>query len=156
MEAKKTIAILGLEKGVEKAFLDKLANDNRLLIVSENINDCDKASDYISQTRSEDEVELMDCAKDSCWEADIIILWNPSQHKPEHLLRLQSVAIQKIVVIVLNKETINLPPFPHSKIVVMIKDLTTGEVTITGEDLEAVESIQQLINKTEVFEIKHD
>src|SRR5690606_24615149 len=124
------------------------ANDNRLLIISEDISDCAKASDYISQTRSEEEVELMNCPKDGCWEADIIMLWNPSQHNTEHLLKLRSVAIQKIVLIVSKEEVINLPPFPHSKIVVMIRDSETGEANITGEDLEAVESIQQLMSKT--------
>ena len=147
MKAKKTIAILGLKKGTEKAFLDELANNNRLLIVSEDINDCAKASDYISQTRTDYEVELVNCPKDGCWEADIIMIWNPSQFNPTELLRLQSVAIQKIVLMVLEEKIIP-PPFPHSKIVVMTRNSETGEINISGQDLEAAASIYQLINKT--------
>lgn len=153
MEAKKTIAILGLEKGDEKDFLDQLANDNRLLIVSKDSQDCAKATDYLSQNRPEEEVELIDCPKDGCWEADIILIWNPNQHPSEHLLRLQSVAIQKIVVMITNEITQESPPFPHSKTVVLTINQATKEATIEGESPEAVTFIKQLIRRTGAFKI---
>lgn len=154
MEAKKTIAILGLEKGDEKDFLDQLANDNRLLIVSD-INDCAKVSDYLSQNKQDQEVELITCPKDGCWEADIILIWNPSQHPVDHLMRLQSVAIQKIVVMITNEVTKEFPSFPHSKTVVVTINTTTKDATIDGENPEAVTVIKQLINRTSIFNINN-
>lgn len=150
MEAKETIAVLGLKKGEATPFLDQLANDYRLLIVSRELNDCAEVSEYLSQNKPEQEVELIDCAKEGCWEADLIILWNPRQFEENELLRLQAVATQKIILAVKNQEKDNtdLSLFPNSRIVTLVLNPITKEARIYGDDSNAVDSIYKLISKT--------
>lgn len=150
MEAKETIAILGLKKGEVTLFLDQLANDNRILIVSNEINDCGGISEYLSQNKQEHEVEVIECAKEGCWEADLIVLWNPFQFKEEELLRLRAVATQKIVLLIQDQDVEYgaHPLFPNSKVVTLALNHLTKEANIYGEDLEAVNSIHKLIEKT--------
>ena len=150
MEAKETIAILGLKKGEATLFLDQLASDNRLLIVSNELKDCTGISEYLPQIKPEHEVEVIECAKEGCWEADLIALWNPFQFKEDELLRLRAVATQKIVLLIQDRD-INygaLPPFPNSKVISLTLNHTTKEATIYGENLEAINSIHKLIEKT--------
>lgn len=156
MKAKKTIAILGLEKGKEKLFLDQLANDNRLLIISEDINDCAKASEYLSQNRSEEEVELIGCPKDACWEADIIMIWNTQQYQEEVLQKLRTVATQKTVLFITEQEqkSGDLPSFPHSKTINLVIDPLTLEAKLVGKDEESVASTYRMISKTGAFKLK--
>lgn len=156
MEAKKTIAILGLTKGSEKPFLGKLANDSRLLIVAKDANDLEKVCDYLSCEKSEYEAEVINCAKDCCWEADIIILWNPVQFQEEELIRLQKVTTQKTVLIINEPEQdlTNLPLFPLSKIVILTTDPISKMSKLHGEDLEAVDLIRDLISKTGLIKLE--
>lgn len=157
METKKTIAILGIEKGLEKAFLDQLANDNRLLIISSKPGDCGQVSDYLSQNRFKEQAELVECPKDGCWEADIIMLWHPENQSVEELSKLQEVATQKIVLLIIEKEAsgkVHIPSFPHSKIVKLNIKPNTQEATLSGDYSEAVEIIYQLVIKTGIFKIQ--
>ncbi len=150
MKTKETIAILGLKKGEATPFLDQLANTHRLLIVLTDLNDGGEVSEYLSQN-AKHEVELINCAKDGCWEADLIILWNPSQFQEYELLRLQAVATQKIILLVTAKEQEDIEPslFPNSKIVKLVLNSETLEGNLYGTDVNAVSSINELINKIE-------
>lgn len=149
MKAKKTVAILGLEKGEANPFIDKLACDHRLLIVSKDIKNCAGISEYISQNKPEHEVEVIDCAKEGCWEADLIILWNVFQFEEDELLRLREVATQKIILLVKDQERDNtdLPLFPNSKVVTLVLNPLTTKANVYGKDLEAVDLIYKFINK---------
>lgn len=150
MKTQETIAILGLMKGEATSFLEQLATTHRLLIVLRDLNDNSKVSEYLSQN-TEHEVELINCAKDGCWEADLIILWNPLQFKEDELLRLRSVATQKIILLVTGQEheDIEHSIFPNSKIVKLVLNPVTMETNVHGKDVEAVSSVYQLINKIE-------
>ena len=153
MGTKKTIAIVGLITGQENPLLRKLALNNRLLIVSNRANNFIELSEFIQENTGEGAIELIDCAKDGCWEADIIILWNGFLQETEELERLQSVATQKIVVFITETEvsTSNRQLFPHSKVITVFLKTDTKEVTVKGDDLEAVQTTIELINSTDYF-----
>jgi hypothetical protein len=154
MGTRKTIAIVGLTTAQENPLLHKLALNNRLLVVSNHANNFLELSKYI-QKSSDEPIELIDCAKDGCWEADIIILWNGFQQETRELEKLQAVATQKIVAFLTEKEKINSNHllFPHSKVVTVFIKPDTREVTVTGDDQEAVQKTIKLINSTEYYQV---
>lgn len=151
MGTKKTIAIIGLTTGQENSLLRKLALNNRLLVVSDRTDNFTELSEFIQENTGEDTIELIDCAKDGCWEADIIILWNGFKQETKELEKLQAVAIQKIVVFLTETEESNSNHllFPHSKIITVFIKPDTKEVTVRGDDLEAVQKTIELINSTD-------
>jgi len=50
------------------------------------------------------QVEIVDCVKEGCWEADIIVLAIASHEMEEVIEKIREVATQKIVLIILNHE----------------------------------------------------
>ena len=91
MGTKKTIAIVGLTTGQDNPLLRKLALNNRILVVSSDADKFSELSEYIQKGADEEAIELIDCAKDGCWEADIIILWNGFKQEKNELERLLQI-----------------------------------------------------------------
>ena len=94
-------------------------------------------------------VLLVDCARDGCWEADIILL-GASPQLEETVLRLKDVATQKIVLLISAAD--QAPShyqaikklqqwLPYSKIVSALYDKSSSSIQICGEDPGAVEDI---------------
>ena len=154
METKKTIAILGLTNEARNPFLLKLARHYRLLIISEHTNQ-HKPSDYINGSDTEGNIELIDCAKDGCWEADIIILWDSFRLEKTELKRLEEVATQKIILILTDQEdkTLIRSLFPHSKVITLANDSVTKKAEILGTDVEALQTIREIINITGFYQL---
>src|SRR5690606_33118970 len=138
MGTKKTIAIIGLTTGQENSLLRKLALNNRLLIVSDRTDNFPELSEFIQENTGEDAIELIDCAKDGCWEADIVSLWNGCKQQTKQLENLQAGATQEIVVFLTGTEERNSKHhlLPHSKIISVFITPDTNEVTIRGDNLE--------------------
>jgi len=155
MGTKKTIAIVGLTTGQDNPLLRKLALNNRILAVSSDADKFSELSEYIQKGADEEAIELIDCAKDGCWEADIIILWNGFKQEKNELERLQVVATQKIVAFLTEEEKItsNHLLFPHSKVVSVFIKPDVREVTVTGDDQEAVQQVINLLNSTDYYHI---
>lgn len=153
METKKTIAILGLTNEARNPFLQKLAQHYRLLIVSEHIHQHTVSHYNIDENKTGSNIELIDCAKNGCWEADIIILWDSFRLETTELKKLEAVATQKIILILTDQKdkTLIRYLFPHSKIITLDKDPVTKKVEILGTDVEALQTIRELINKTGFF-----
>lgn len=154
MGTKETIAVLGLTEKVEYPFLSKLAEHYRLLIVSDQGKDYTELIKPIDGNTSKSTIEFIDCAKDGCWEADIILLWDGFRQETKELQRLQAVATQKIILVLTVQEENTIPHslFPHSKIINLFKNPITKEVQITGQDKEAIQTIADLIHKTEYYQ----
>jgi hypothetical protein len=155
METKKTIAILGLTEEAGNLFLSKLAQYCRLLIVSDHSKNPIKPSDFIKENETEPCIEVVDCAKDGCWEADIIMLLDGFQRETEELQKLEAVATQKIILILTEQEksTPNPSLFPHSKVITLFKNPVTTGAKIIGTDIEALQTITELINKTDFYQL---
>lgn len=149
MAVKEAIAIVADN---EEKFLDitaKLALDKyMLLLVSKN---ADKLSSILMKIQKQfpgADVELIDCIKDGCWQADIIILNINEDEQNEVAALIREVATQKIVVSFSeNLQAIEKLQklLPHSK-VVKLDGLFSGNTAITSNDTKATETVSNIFS----------
>jgi predicted dinucleotide-binding enzyme len=145
---KKTIAIVGATEKNGKEIVMKLASiPYRLLLISNELTELDRLKNDLSLKHPHAETEALDCIKDGCWEADIIILTVAPEAKREVAERIKEVATQKIVVNVFNSKD-NSPELkkilPYSKLVGVSGNFS--ELKIHGGDTTVNEEIQQIFN----------
>jgi predicted dinucleotide-binding enzyme len=145
---KKTIAIVGATEKNGKEIVMKLAPmPYRLLLISNELTELDRLKNNLSLKHPYAETEALDCIKDGCWEADIIILAVPPEAKQEVAERIKEVATQKIVVNVFNSKDNSLELkkiLPYSKLVGVSGNFP--ELKIHGDDKTVNEEIQQIFN----------
>lgn len=164
MAVKETIAFLGDSGAVSTELMRKLAlHGYRLLLISEDAGRLEKVSQELDLQDSQADVEILECAKDGCWEADIIAFVDSNRIGTEIVKRVREVSTQKIVLCV---ETMEKPErgfskvqlgclkedFPFSKIVYTKVDTTQMIVQVQGEQQEAVETVSRLL-ETSGFEV---
>ena len=153
----KTIAIIepGGKTGI--AIASKLAADNyRLLLVSNEINQLPQIVQNIKVNNTNADVEIVDCAKEGCWEADIIVLANAFHEMKEMIEKIREVSTQKIVLIISDNEDDSSFFFnkaqelqrllPYSRIVAVFRNPHSLETVIAGDDKEASETILKMIS----------
>jgi len=103
MATKKTIAIIGASGDMGSAFAKALVNsDYRLLLMSRDKSKVGKLSDYLKGKNPAAEIETSECAKDACWEADIVLLTVPYKIEMEVAEMIREVSTQKVVIDVSN------------------------------------------------------
>ena len=144
---KKTIAIVGATESPGKIIAEKFASmPYRLLLISNKTNELDILKNSLSVINPETEIEALDCVKDGCWEADIIILAVPSNNMKHIVERIREVATQKIVVEVIiekeNREELS-KSLPYSKLVNVSGDFQ-AQLFICGEDKAVNEEIKEI------------
>src|SRR5258706_1753336 len=101
MAQTKTIAIIGATSKRGSVISKNLAKGNhRLLLMSEDLEGLAALSKELSQTNAE--IEVISCAKDACWEADIIVVATPYETEKEVAEKIKEVAIGKIVISISN------------------------------------------------------
>ncbi|MBI1769776.1 MAG: NAD(P)-binding domain-containing protein, partial [Bacteroidetes bacterium] len=97
MAPKKTIAIVGATEKRGAAIAKSLAKGNyRLLLMSAETEKLAALSKELDPSIAE--IETISCAKDACWEADIIIVATPYQTEKEVAEKIREVATGKIVI----------------------------------------------------------
>ena len=152
MAVKKTIALIGEIQGKEK-ILSRLAKNYRLLWVTNEDDPYTHLSQSTISEFSEAEVEIIACAKEGCWEADIIVL-KVNEIEKELIEGIREVATQKIVV-VLGKDEDTVPALvnklllvqeglPYSKVVRVYPE---PETVVAGKDPLAVETVKEMVRK---------
>ena len=173
MAVKKTIAIIGASGDMGSAFAKALANSNyRLLLMSRDMNKVGKLSNYIRAKNPLADVEVSECAKEACWEADIVLLTVPYTIEMEVADKIREVSTQKIVIDVSNPinetydQLITAPGtsaaeelqrvLPNSKVVKAFNtnfstDFTSAnkdgkkiKTFIAGNDQEAVQTVSEM------------
>src|SRR5213083_195290 len=103
MAAKKTIAILGATGNMGSAFAKALVTSNyRLLLMSRNKNKAEKLSADLKRKTPTAEIAVIECEKEACWEADIILLAVPYKVEMEIAEKIREVTMQKVVIDVSN------------------------------------------------------
>ena len=154
MAVKKTIAIVGAAEKTGTEIARKLATGNyRLLLLSNNITQLNGLSELIKTTTPDTEIEMIDCVKDGCWEADIIILAIEHREQKDIAERIKEVATQKIVACVTDENDTNFigremqQLLPYSKVVEVFTEQGSIDMLVTGEDAEAVEDIATMFGK---------
>lgn len=146
MSSKKSIAIIGAaeKKGME--IIHKIAGSHsRFLFVSRETEKLEKLLNELAVSHPQAETEIADCVKNSCWEADIIIMAVCNFDEDKMIGLIKEVATQKIVV-TLSDKNVGVQDLhqklPFSKLVNV--DISTDDFDIRGEDMEAVLEIRSI------------
>jgi hypothetical protein len=121
MAVKQTIAIVEATTPTGVSIANALANSSyRLLLIGNEEDQLLKLQYSIRRKGKNTEVDIVSCMRDGCWEADVIILTNPSQEQNQVAEKIREVATQKKVILV--SETPGAADtwqelLPHSKII---------------------------------------
>lgn len=171
MTLKKTIAIVGATEKRGMFIAKNLARGNyRLLLVSEEGEKLAALRDELNLSTAE--IETINCAKEACWEADIIIVATPYGMGKKVAEKIKEVATGKIVVSISNPPDSsyeNLFPepntsaaeelqhlLPYSKVVKTLNTAfaenfaslaisgKTADTFIAGNNSDAVKTVSEL------------
>jgi len=144
---KKTIAIVGATEKNGKEIIAKFASvPYRLLLISNEANELEKLGTDIIVKYPGSDIETLDCIKDGCWEADIIILAVQPEKMLEIASKIKEVATQKIVIEMWDDESNSKELkkiLPYSKLV-SVSGFGSPEIIINGEDKAVNEEIKQI------------
>ncbi len=172
MAQKKTIAIIGATTTRGSAIAKNLAEGNyRLLLMSEEAEKLSTLGNELAQATAE--IETISCAKDACWEADIIIVATPYEIEKEVAEKIKDVATGKIVISISNpvdrsNESLFPSPnnsaaeelqrlLPYSKVVTtfntsFIENFASqviqgkpADTFIAGNNSDAIETVSELV-----------
>ena len=113
-------------------------------------NKLEKLTDQLKKMEAAAEIEPLVCVKDSCWEADIIIIAVSPEEEIKVAELMKEVATQKIVVVVLENEDdcANLESvLPYSKVVKASISAETNEVKVNGNCETVNEEIMQIFKQ---------
>jgi predicted dinucleotide-binding enzyme len=101
MATGKTIAIVGATEKMGAAVAKNLSSGNyRLLLMAEDIEELESLRAELEGAKAE--IIIHQCAKDACWEADIIVLATPYENFRKVAEKIRDVATGKIVVSISN------------------------------------------------------
>lgn len=162
MAMKNTIAVIGDAGKICPVLMKKLAQENlRLLFVSEDEEKINSLSQQLKLEAPSAEVEMINCGKEGCWEADIIAFIEPEDIEKAFVERIKSVATQKIVLIIAEGDGNTFPAeelllmLPHSKVVWVRSNSEAMKAKIKGKDEEAVSTVSVIFEhagyKTLIF-----
>jgi hypothetical protein len=96
------------------------------------------------------ELDLIDCMKDGCWEADIIILDIPYDEETEVAALIKEVSTQKIVVSFSENENSELQNLlKYSKVVTAINIINSSCISLSGKYQDAIEEVSNILKNSE-------
>ena len=161
MAVQKTIAIIGATGSMGSAISIALAknNNNELLLMARDQQKVIKLADFIKHEYPSTSHFTIQCSKDACWEADIIIMAIPAEAESEVGDYIKEVVTQKIVISISPETTIAQlrEVIPYSKIVKAFYANTPNELKraipgkeinafIMSEDEEALITVAELLH----------
>jgi NADPH-dependent F420 reductase len=173
MTTNKTVAIIGATGDMGSAIAMSLVNsDYRLLLMSREKTKLAKLLSYIKKKNPATDVATIECEKEACWEADIIILTVPYRAEKEVAEKIREVATQKVVIEISNPlnetydDLITAPntsaaeelqkALPNSKVIKAFNTVFSSDFTqrikdgkpiktfIAGNDQEAVQTVVEM------------
>ena len=151
MAVKKTIAIVGATEKDGRRIANQFAcMPYRFLFISNKIIELEELTNNILEKSPDAEIEILECVKDGCWEADIIILAVPAEQNQKVAGLIKEVATQKIVVEISDKEKdVNelRKILPYSKLVRVSGNFQLKEMVIGGEDNTVNEEIKKIFKQ---------
>ena len=158
MAVQQTIAIVGAAEKLGAELTNKLAKQHyRLLLVSDNKEQLNERSASAQQLVPQAEIEVVECTKDGCWEADTIILTVPATQLNEVAEVIKEVSTQKVVINISAVENdasfISAPIpglqklLPHARVIQALVNVKKGDCVIAGYDDEAVAEAVAIIGK---------
>ena len=155
MGAKKTIAIVTDKETVATHFARMLCSKQfRILFVTKNGGRFKKAVAEISEKDQDAEVEIVDCAREGCWEADLIMLEAGDSEESAIADAIKDVAIQKVVISIkeMDNNVKEVPDeleklLPHSKVVMAQIKRNSPEILLSGLDADAIEKVSGIFKE---------
>lgn len=157
MAVKQTIAFIGAADELCTVLVKKLAEANYpLLFISNDGHRYQQLTDQIKRDIPNADIETTECAKDACWEADIIALFDNTTLEKELVERIEMVATQKIVICISTSDNHTSSSIkakdlqlmlPNSKVIQVFHDTAGLDLTVSGDAQDALELI------SEIFEI---
>ncbi len=147
MAAKKTVAIIASTEQKTAAVVDKFSAENyRLLLLQKEPNQLSKVSTEIKLKHPDLEFEIVDCLRDGCWEADIIILDISCGEQKEVAELIKEVATQKPVISFSDHENVELEnSLKYSKVVTVVKAGDSNETSLCGKDHDALMEVSEIL-----------
>ena len=174
---KKSIAIIGAAGNMGSGIARNLSKaGHRMLLFDPNASKLNELLSNIKSTTTNADVEILDCARESSWEADIIIPAVSYQSQAEVASKIKDVVTGKIVISIANplnetydglvtepttgasEELASL--LPHSKVVKAFNtvfaadfdspsvDGKTVDCFVAGDDEQAVATVSELVRDT--------
>lgn len=148
MPIKKTIAIVGATESKATEIVYQFAKSNfRLLLISKDLTSLSLLSDNIAATNPNAEIDFLECVKDGCWEADVIILAIPWDEEKYVAELMKEVATQKIVVSISDERNAHdelQQILPYSKLVKVSLSSHSKEIMVSGFNEEAKKEISEI------------
>jgi predicted dinucleotide-binding enzyme len=174
MAQKQTIAIIGATESVGSSIAKSLPRGNyRLILMGKDEEALEALRANLIGSGATAEIEVNSCAKEACWEADVIIIATSNELDREVIDRIKEVAVGKVVVSISSPVTRTYKAYagssetsaaeelqkllPYSKVVktfnsVFARDFKTssivnetGEIFIAGNNSDALEVVSKLI-----------
>ena len=148
MAIKKTIAIVGATETAGRAIVNQFSPmPYRLLLISHQPGQLNELTEKINKQYPGAEIESLDCVKDGCWEADIIIIAVEAAEEKKVAELMKDVATQKIVVVVSQNENACRElekVLPYSKIVKAFINQERKEILLSGNNETVNEEISKI------------
>ena len=146
MAAKKTVAIIASTEQKAAAVVSKfLVEDYRLLLLAKEPNQLSELSTEIKLKHPALEFEVINCLKDGCWEADIIILDVLCGEQKEVAEMIKEVATQKPVVSFSDHENVELQHLLKYSRVVTVRTNDSNETSLCGKDHDALMEVSEIL-----------
>ncbi len=151
MSVKKTIAIVGATESKATEIVNQFAKcDFRLLLISNDVTSLSLLSENIMSTNPQAEIDFLECVKDGCWEADVIILATSCDEEKYVAELMKEVATQKIVVSISDERNSHdelQQILAHSKLVKVSFTSHPKEILVSGFNEEADKEISEIFKK---------
>ena len=148
MVTKKRIAIVGATEPAGRAIVNQFASmPYRLLLISHQPGKLNELAEKITNQYPVAEIESLECVKDGCWEADIIIIAVEAAEEKRVAELMKEVATQKIVVVVTQNENECKEmekTLPYSKVVKAYINAETNGIFLSGKSKTVNEEISNI------------
>jgi predicted dinucleotide-binding enzyme len=147
---KHTVAIIGAGEP-DGSILSLLfaRSESRLLLSDKDPQRARGVLTELRRTNAQAEAEILDCARTSCWEADIIVIATPSSSRDEVLEKIREVSTGKIVAAVVSSRSagdLYARSLPHSRFVRLV--CAGYGYTLSGDDEDALETVRRLMDRS--------
>lgn len=156
MSAQKTVVVVGTAGTMRILIATEMAKNNyRVIFASTAKEQYRQTLTYIQQQVPGAMIDFVDCEKDGCWEADLIVLAVPLTDIKQVAAKIKEVATQKTVICLSDDKSIGYFPFaeaqelqrmlPYSRVVTAFNSLHSHETLIAGDDREVVKEAVELV-----------
>jgi hypothetical protein len=157
MKVKETIVFIAETDEFCSQLIQNLAAENYpLVLVSAESNHFEDLALKIKERMPEADIENIQCAREGCWEADVIVIGNAINPGAPLLEKIKEVASHKILVCLSTEGNSTSFPagrlkdiqqlLPNTEVVQVIADPVSGEMQITGTEAPAA-VIENIFNR---------